>query len=88
MLRSFTPRNTIVATLIHENSKYKNVTPKEVFGKFLRHKMMVKDSKHIDDLEQGNITSIASQVVAFKAIVGGLRLPKVLKNMINNVSQA
>ena len=34
MLRSFTSRNTTLATLIHENSKYKNVTPKEVLGKF------------------------------------------------------
>jgi hypothetical protein len=67
MSRSFTSRNCTLVTLIHENPRYKKMSPKEDPRKFLSHKMMVKDSKNIDDLAQGNITSIKPQVVAFKA---------------------
>jgi hypothetical protein len=38
-----------------------------MFGKFLRHKMMVKDSKNVEDLDKGNILNTEPQVVAFKA---------------------
>jgi hypothetical protein len=60
MLWWFTSRNATLFTLIHENPRYKKMSLEEVFGKFLSHEMMLKDSKHIDDLVQGNITSIES----------------------------
>jgi hypothetical protein len=42
------------------------MTPEEVLGKVLSHEMMVKDSKLIEDLHQGNANT-EPQVVAFKA---------------------
>jgi hypothetical protein len=57
MLRSFTSRNATVVSLVCENPRYKKMTPMEVFGKFLSHDMMVRDSKYIEDLVQGNISS-------------------------------
>jgi hypothetical protein len=40
------------------------MTPEEVLGKVLSHEMMVKDSKLIEDLHQGNANT-EPQVVAF-----------------------
>jgi hypothetical protein len=66
MLRSFTFRNATLVTLFCENSRYKKMSLEDVLGKFLIHAMMVKDSKLIDDLAQGNITSIEPQIVSLK----------------------
>jgi hypothetical protein len=54
MLRSLVSRNATLVTLFLENLRYEVLTPKEVLGKFLRHEMMFKDSKHVEDLHQGN----------------------------------
>jgi hypothetical protein len=67
MLRSFTILDATLVSLIHENPKYKKMMPEEVLGKFLGHQMMVKDTKYIDDLTNGNLTVIEPQVVASKA---------------------
>jgi hypothetical protein len=57
MLRSFTSHNASHVSLIRENPIYENMSPKEVLGKFLSHNMMVRDSKYIEDLAQGNVSS-------------------------------
>jgi hypothetical protein len=67
MLRSFTSHSATLVTLIHENPRYKKMSLEEVLGKFLSHEMMVKDSKHINDLAQGNVSSIEPQVIDIKA---------------------
>jgi hypothetical protein len=67
MLRSFTSYNATLVTLIHGNPRYEKMSPKEVIGKFHSHEMMVKDSKHIKDLAQGNVTTIEPQPIALKA---------------------
>jgi hypothetical protein len=54
---SFMTCNVTLVNLIHENPRYKKMTPKVVLGKFLSHEMMVKDSKHKDDLAQGNVST-------------------------------
>lgn len=54
MLRSFTSHNATLVTLIHETLRYKMMSPEEVLVKFLSHDMMVKDSKHIEDLDLGS----------------------------------
>jgi hypothetical protein len=41
---------------------------KEVIGKFVRFDLMIKDSKHIVNLEQGTTSTLEVQPVAFKAI--------------------
>jgi hypothetical protein len=67
ILRSFTILDATLVSLIHENPRYKKMMAEEVLGKFLSHQMMVKDTKYIDDLTNGNLTVIDPQVVAFKA---------------------
>jgi hypothetical protein len=64
MLRSLVSRNATLVTLLCENHRYKVMTPEEVLGKVLSHEMMVKDSKLIEDLHQGNANT-EPQVVAF-----------------------
>jgi hypothetical protein len=41
--------------------------PKKILRKFVSHQMMVNDAKYIDDLTNGNLTTIKPQVVSFKA---------------------
>jgi hypothetical protein len=43
------------------------MSPEEVIGKFDSFKLMIKDSKHIVNLEQGVISTLEVQPVAFKA---------------------
>jgi hypothetical protein len=57
MLRSFTSRNVTLVSLVRENPRYKKMPPGEVLEKFLYHEMMVRNSKYIKDLAQGNISS-------------------------------
>jgi hypothetical protein len=45
MLRAFVVRNITLVTLIHESSRYKKMTSKQVLRKFLNHETMEKDSK-------------------------------------------
>jgi hypothetical protein len=67
MLRSLVSRNATLFTLLRENPRYEVLTPKEALGKFLSHEMMVKDSKHVEDLHQGNAPTNMPQVATFKA---------------------
>jgi hypothetical protein len=41
-LRSFTIIDSHIVNLIHENPRYTKMLPKEIFGKFVRGRMMVK----------------------------------------------
>jgi hypothetical protein len=43
------------------------MSPKEVIGKFVSFELMIKDSKHIVNLEQGATSTSEVQPVAFKA---------------------
>jgi hypothetical protein len=43
------------------------MSPEEVIGKFVSFELMVKDSKHIVNLEQGGTSTPEVQLVAFKA---------------------
>jgi hypothetical protein len=54
--------------LIRENPTYKQMSLKEVIGKFVSFELMVKDSKHIVNLEQGATSTPEVQPVAFKAM--------------------
>jgi hypothetical protein len=53
ILRSLIFRNPTQVQLIRENPRYKQMSPEEVIGKFVSFELMVKDSKHIVNLEQG-----------------------------------
>jgi hypothetical protein len=53
ILRSLVFRNPTQVQLIHGDPRYKQMSPEEVIGKFVSFELMIKDSKHIVNLEQG-----------------------------------
>jgi hypothetical protein len=68
ILRSLVFRNPTQVQRIHGDPRYKQMSPKEVIVKFVSFKLMIKDSKHIVNLEQGATSTPEVQPVAFKAI--------------------
>jgi hypothetical protein len=68
ILRSLVFRNPTQVQLIHGDPRYKLMSPKEVIGKFVSFELMIKDSKHIVNLEQGATPTPEVQPVAFKAM--------------------
>jgi hypothetical protein len=67
ILRSLVFRNPTQVQLIRGDPRYKLMSPKEVIGKFVSFELMIKDSKHIVNLEQGATFTPEVQLVAFKA---------------------
>jgi tRNA uridine 5-carbamoylmethylation protein Kti12 len=59
--------NPTQVQLIRESPRYKQMSPKEVIGKFVSFELMVKESKHIVNLEQGATSTPEVQPIAFKA---------------------
>jgi hypothetical protein len=67
ILRSLVFCNPTQVQLILEDPRYKQMSPEEVIGKFVSFELMIKDSKHIVNLEQGVTSTPEVQPVAFKA---------------------
>jgi hypothetical protein len=67
ILRSLVFRNPTQVQLIHGDPRYKQMSPEEVISKFVSFGLMIKDSKHIVNLEQGATSTPEVQPVAFKA---------------------
>jgi hypothetical protein len=67
ILRSLIFRNPTQVQLICGDPRYKLMSPEEVIGKFVSFELMIKDSKHIVNLEQGATSTPEVQPVAFKA---------------------
>jgi hypothetical protein len=67
ILRSLIFRNPTQVQLIRGDPRYKLMSPEEVIGKFVCFELMIKDSKHIVNLEQGATSTPEVQPVAFKA---------------------
>jgi hypothetical protein len=59
--------NLTQVQLISRDLRYKQMSPKEVIGKFVSFELMIKDSKHIINLEQGVTSTSEVQPIAFKA---------------------
>jgi hypothetical protein len=68
ILRSLVFRNPTQVQLIRGDPRYKLISPEEVIGKFVSFELMIKDSKHIVNLEQGTTSTPEVQPVAFKAM--------------------
>jgi hypothetical protein len=68
ILRSLVFHNPTQVQLIHGDPRYKQMSPKEVIGKFVSFELMIKDSKHIVNMEQGATSTPEVQPVAFKAV--------------------
>jgi hypothetical protein len=67
ILRSLVFRSPTQVQLIHGDLRYKLMSPEEVIGKFVSFELMIKDSKHIVNLEQGATSTPEVQPVEFKA---------------------
>jgi hypothetical protein len=67
ILRSLVFRNPTQVQLIRGDPRYKLMSLEEVIGKFASFELMIKDSKHIINLEQGGTSTPEVQLVAFKA---------------------
>jgi hypothetical protein len=67
ILRSLIFRNPTQVQLIRGDPRYKLMSLEEVIGKFVSFELMIKDSKHIVNLEQGATSTPKVQPVAFKA---------------------
>jgi hypothetical protein len=65
ILRSLIFRNPTQVQLIRGDPRYK-MSPEEVIGKFVSFELMIKDSKHIVNLEQGATSTPEVQPVTFK----------------------
>jgi hypothetical protein len=66
ILRSLVFRNPTQVQLIRRDTRYKQMSPKEVIDKFVSFELMIKDSKHIVNLEQGTTSTPEVQPVVFK----------------------
>jgi hypothetical protein len=66
--KSLVFRNPTQVQLIRGDPRYKLMSPEEVIEKFVSFKLMIKDSKHIVNLEQGGTSTPEVQPVAFKAM--------------------
>jgi hypothetical protein len=67
ILTSLVFRISTQVQLIRGDPGYKLMSPKEVIGKFVSFELMIKDSKHIVNLEQGATSTPEVQPIAFKA---------------------
>jgi hypothetical protein len=67
ILRSLVFRNPTQVQLIRGDPRYKLMSLEEVIGKFVSFELMIKDSKHIVNLEQGATSTPEVQPIAFKA---------------------
>src|SRR6187455_880706 len=67
ILRSLVFRNPTHVQLIRGDPRYKQMSLEEVIGKFVIFELMIKDSKHTVNLEQGATSTPEVQPVAFKA---------------------
>jgi hypothetical protein len=65
ILRSLVFRNPTQVQLIHDDPRYKLMSPEEVIGKFVSFELMIKGSKQI--VEQGSTSTPEVQPVVFKA---------------------
>jgi hypothetical protein len=68
IVRSLVFHNPTQVQLIRGDPRYKLLSPEEVIGKFVSFELMIKDSKHIVNLEQGATSTPEVQPVAFKAM--------------------
>jgi hypothetical protein len=68
ILRSLVFRNPTQVQLIRGDPRYKLMSLEEVIGKFVSFELMIKDSKHIVNLEQGTTSTPEVQPVTFKAM--------------------
>ena len=75
MLRSFTVIDPHLLNLIRENPRYTKMMPKEILGKFVSGRMMVKEARYVDDALNGPLPLHELQPFALKATSSKEALP-------------
>jgi hypothetical protein len=75
MVRSFTVIDPHLVNLICENPRYTKMTPKEFLEKFVSGRMMVKETRYLDDIANGPLPLYEPQPVALKATSSKEALP-------------
>jgi hypothetical protein len=75
MIMSFTIIDPHLINLIRENPRYTKMTPKEILGKLVRGRMMVKEARYVDDIANGPLSIYEPQPVALKATTSKDALP-------------
>jgi hypothetical protein len=75
MLRSFTVIDPHHVNRIRENPRYTKMMPKEIFGKFMSGRMMVKEAWYVHDALNGPLPVYELQPVALKATSSREALP-------------
>jgi hypothetical protein len=75
MLRSFTVIDPHIVNLIRENPRYTKMMPKEILGKFVSGRMMVKEARYVDDALNRPLPVYEPQPVALKATSSKETLP-------------
>jgi hypothetical protein len=73
MLRSFTILDPHLVNSIRENPRYTKMTPEEILGKFVSGRMIIKESRYVDEALNGPIHE--PQTVAHKATSSREALP-------------
>jgi hypothetical protein len=67
MLRSLTIIDPNLVNLICENLRYTKMSPKEILGKFVSGRIMVKEARYIKDIANGPRPHYEPQPIALKA---------------------
>jgi hypothetical protein len=75
MLRSFTVIDPHLVNLIRENPRYTKMMPKEILGKFMSGRIMVKEARYVDDALNGPLPVHEPQTVALMATNSRETLP-------------
>jgi hypothetical protein len=66
MLRTYAIKDTTVISLIQQDTTFKKMTPDDVLGKIINHKMVIEEAQHVKNLSK-RIISSRKQDIAFKA---------------------
>jgi hypothetical protein len=75
MLRSFTVIDLHLVNLICENPRYTKMLSKEILGKFVSGRMMVKEVRYVDDIANKPLPLYESQPLTLKATTSKETLP-------------
>ena len=78
MLRSFTVIDPHLVNLIRENPRYTKTTPKEILEKFVSERMMVKETRYVNDIANGSLPLYETQPIALEATNSKEALPNMV----------
>jgi hypothetical protein len=63
VMRTYTPINYNMITLIHQDPSYKKMSPDDVLGRIMNHEMYIEEVNHVKNLSKG-ITTTRKQEIA------------------------